>query len=84
VPAAKVREASCHEENAHARPGVLLGGLALLHAQTGDASLLDVAKRIATATIKTLVYPDGARRRRRRRSLGNDVCTRVSARPCAS
>lgn len=39
--------------------GVILSGLALLYNATGNASLLDIAQKIADATIQRLIYPDG-------------------------
>lgn len=39
--------------------GVILSGLALLYNATGNATLLDVAQKIADATIQKLIYSDG-------------------------
>ena len=39
--------------------GVILSGLALLSNATGNATLLDVAQKIADATIQRLTYSDG-------------------------
>ena len=39
--------------------GVILSGLALLYNATGNATLLDIAQKIADATIQQLVYSDG-------------------------
>ncbi len=58
----RLRDGTCVNNNGTTwtyNQGVILSGLALLYNATGNASLLDIAQKIADATIQRLIYSDG-------------------------
>ena len=52
--------------------GVILSGLGLLYNATGNSSVLEIAQKIADATIEHLTYPDGILRETCEPSCDND------------
>ncbi|CAF4871566.1 unnamed protein product [Rotaria sp. Silwood1] len=58
----RLRDGTCVNNNGTTwtyNQGVILSGLALLYNATGNTTLIDIAQKIADATIQRLIYSDG-------------------------